>query len=520
MGGDGFGESGRLSALLGIDLGTSSVKAVLLDIESRALIGTASETYPIDKPAPDRAEQDPRAWWSAVIRAVRRVITETARVDINAIGLSGQMHGTVLLDVDHVPLHPAIIWADQRSGVHAATMPHVFGRDPYVTITGTLPAAGFMGATLTWLRSNDPALLGETRHVIFPKDYVRLKLTGEIGTDVTDAAGSGIFDITRKDWSWLILHALNLPTDMFPRVYASDAVAGFLTRAAADALGIAPGIPVVYGCADQPAQALGNGLIAPGRGSITVGSGGQVFAPMRVDLGEAVKTDARLHVFNHAVADTVYALGAVLCAGLSLHWLRGILGWEDDPGAYARLSAEAALIPPRADGLIFLPYLMGERTPHFDPNARGGFIGLSSAHTRGHMARAVMEGVAFALKQAFDLCTALTGDVHDVVASGGGMESDVWRGIMADVVGVPLLKSRMVEQAGTGAALLAGVGVGVWKSFDEACSDVVRLGSATEPNRVYADLYAEQYARYVKLYPRLKDFMGYIPEYGGLGRAD
>ncbi|MCK6627015.1 MAG: xylulokinase [Anaerolineae bacterium] len=502
--------------LLGIDIGTSSAKAVLFDPETGQTVAAAGQEYPLHKPAPDRAEQNPEDWWQATIAIVRRATEQAGRSDVAAISFSGQMHGTVLLDRAGVPLHPAIIWADQRSAAACAKLTAALGPERYAAVAGTLPAVGFQGATLVWLAEHEPALLAHTHQVILPKDYVRLRLTGEIATEVSDAASTGVFDISRQRWATEILAGVGLPETLFPPVLASTAVAGQLTRQAAAKLGLSAGIPVVAGCADQPAQAIGNGLVAPGLAAVTTGSGGQVFVPLqpaketkgtKENLSPSVPSDPRLHVFNHAVPQMWYVLGAILSAGLSLRWLRHVTGLAQAADAYPLLSAEAAAVPPGADGLIFLPYLSGERTPHMDPLARGGFIGLSAYHTRGHLARAVMEGVAFALRQTLEISLSLGGPVERVIAGGGGAESEVWRQIQADVFGLPLQQSLLSEQAGVGAALLAGVGAGLYPDLPTACRQTVRYGPVTPPNPSRQVQYSEMYARFTQLYPRLrKDF--------------
>ncbi|MCB0213300.1 MAG: xylulokinase, partial [Anaerolineae bacterium] len=368
----------------------------------------------------------------------------------------------------------------------------------------TLPAVGFMGATLVWLAENAPKLLEQTHRVIFPKDYLRLRLTGQVATDISDAAGSGVFDIHQQRWAADILSKAGVPLDIFPNVLPSTAVAGHLTTEAAAALNLPPGIPIVAGCADQPAQAIGNGLIAPGQASVTTGSGGQIFTPIQLDPHHN-QTDPGLHVFNHAVPELAYILGAILSAGLSLRWLRDMTGLTSNPQAYAILSAEAETVPPGADGLIFLPYLSGERTPHRDPLARGGFIGLTHFHQRGHLARAVMEGVSMAMRQALELSLSLGGQVDTIIAAGGGAESTGWRQIQADLFGLPLQQSLLTEQAGVGAALLAGVGANVYSDLSEACAQVVRYGPITHPDADRHARYNELYTRFTQFYPRLKN---------------
>jgi xylulokinase len=498
-----------MTLLLGIDIGTSSAKAVLFDPDSAHILALAGHEYPIHRPAPDRAEQNPEDWWQATITVVRRVTAQAGRTDIAGISFSGQMHGTVLLNRVGEPVHPAIIWADQRSVAQVQRLVNTLGAPGYAAMAGTLPAVGFQGATLAWLAEHEPNLLDQTYQVVLPKDYVRLRMTGAIATEVSDAASTGVFDITRQTWAGQILAGVGLPERLFPPVLASTAVAGSLTAAAAAELGLAAGIPVVAGCADQPAQAIGNGLIAPGLMAITIGSGGQVFVPLQPGLeatsaGPVLRTDPRLHVFNHAVPGMWYVLGAILSAGLSLRWLRGVTGLAHQAEAYPILSAEAAIVPPGADGLIFLPYLSGERTPLMDPLARGAFIGLSSYHSRGHLARAVMEGVALALGQALEISLALGGQVERIIAAGGGAESGVWRQIQADVLGLPLQQSLLAEQASVGAALLAGVGAGVYPNLAEACRRVVQYGPVTQPDPARHGRYRELAARFADLYPRLR----------------
>lgn len=494
-----------MTLLLGLDIGTSSAKAVLYDTETAGLAAVAGQEYPVLTPAPGAAEQIPDEWWQAVVRVVREVTANACPLSpIAGIGLSGQMHSTVLLDKGHRPVYPAIIWADQRSGAASAELAARVGAERFAATAGTLPAAGFMASTLYWLRSQEPALLDRTYHIVLPKDYVRLRLTGDIATDHSDAASTALFDISRKIWANELIAAVGVSADLFPSMHASTAVAGSLLNSAASELGLAPGIPVVTGCADQPAQAIACGLLAPGTGSVTTGSGGQVFVPLQPPANSSVPTDARLHVFNHAEPDMYYVLGAILSAGLALRWLRRIANLEGRADAYTHLSAAAAAVPPGADGLFFLPYLLGERTPYMDPLVRGSFIGLSYQHNLGHLARAVMEGVAFALRQALEISQSLTGSLQGLIGSGGGLESQVWRQIQTDVFGLPLRKTLVVEQAAVGAALLAGVGVGVFRSLKEACEHAVQLDLSTEPIPANHRLYNERYQQFCQLYPLLQ----------------
>lgn len=492
--------------LLGLDIGTSSAKAVLFDPERGQTVAVAAQEYPIDRPAPDRAEQNPDDWWAAAAAITRAVLAGAGVTGdaVAAVSFSGQMHGLVPLDASLKPIRPAIIWADQRSGAEVEVLVAGVGADRYAEIAGTLPAVGFLGPTLLWLSRHEPDTFRRLRWALSPKDYVRLRMTGEVFSEVSDAAGCGIFDISHRCWAAELLEPVGFSVDVLPPVLESTSPAGRLGLDAAAEMGLRAGIPVIAGCADQPAQAVGNGLIAPGRASVTTGSGGQVFTPLALAPGTCVPTDPRLHVFNHAVPGMVYVLGAILSAGLNLRWLRGIVGLTDAPDAYAQFSAEAAAVAPGADGLLFLPYLSGERTPHRDPLARGAFIGLTAFHTRGHMARAVMEGVAFALRQALEISRGLGGQVDMIIAAGGGAESAVWRQIQADVFGVALRQTLQTEQACVGAALIAGVGAGAFPSLEAACAGAVQLGAQTDPRPAYTDFYNEVYQQYLTLYPLLQ----------------
>lgn len=491
--------------LLAIDIGTSSAKAIVFDPATARILAVAGQEYPIQRPALDRAEQNPGDWWGAVTQIVGRITSDVDASAITAIGLTGQMHGTLLLDAGHHPLHPAIIWADQRSASVTAEVVSGLGEERFISTTGTMPAAGFMAATLVWLARHEPGLLEKADTVILPKDYVRLKLTGEVATDISDAAATALFDVRNGRWSDVVIGSLGLPDHIFPEVLGSSDVAGTLTHEAASVLGLTPGIPVVAGCADQPAQALANGLIAPGTAAVTTGTGGQVFVPLALDTGDLLPADKRLHVFNHAAPGRWYVLGAILAAGLALRWLRGIVGLKGHPDAYAILSAEAGAVPLGAEGLVFLPYLVGERTPHMDPLARGAFVGLAERHTRGHLARAVMEGVAFALRQTLEISLSVGDPVASIIVAGGGAESDVWRGIQADVFGLPLRRTLQPEQTCVGAALLAGAGTGYYRDLEEAVASAARHGPPTDPDPIRHERYNALYAMFCDLYPHLRD---------------
>jgi xylulokinase len=490
-----------MALLLGIDVGTSTVKALVLDSKTSTIVAVSTQEYPIYTPKNGYAEQICEDYWQATIKAVRAV----AHPEIAAIGFSGQMHGTILLDEYHHPIQNAIIWADARS----AEQTQILSQIPnYASITGTKPATGFMMTTLLWILQHKPDLLRQATCVLLPKDYVRFRMTNEPATDISDAAGTGVFDVRNGHWAYGLIEQTGLPQHIFPRVVASGAIVGRLLPDIALELGLTADIPVIAGCADQPAQAIGNGLIKPGMASVTVGTGGQVFVPTTT-----FKTDERLHVFNHAVPNMWYTLGAILSAGLSLRWLRNTLGLGYHPNAYQILSDAASQTPAGADGLLFLPYLSGERTPHFDPSARGVFIGLAFHHERGHLARAVIEGVSFALRQTLELCLASAGHVDRIIMSGGGAESDVWRQILADISGLPLQKSLLKEQACVGAAVLAGMSINAYSSFEHASGLLVQYDNVTKPNMERHARYQEMYQAFIELYPKVSDTMHFLSKY-------
>jgi len=486
-----------MSCLLGIDLGTSSVKVVVVASGAR-LLGVGNAEYPIYTPSIGFAEQEPADWWEASVRAAHETLEKAGRPEISAIGFSGQMHGFVLIGADKTPIHPAIIWADQRSADLLPELQEVLGAD--MIRSGTAPAAGFLVSTLYWIQRYQPALLERASTLLMPKDYVRFMLTGELGSDPSDASATGLFDIRRTKWADELIARLKLPKSIFPQITDSSAVAGRLTASAASRLGITPGIPVVTGCADQPAQAVGNGLIDPPRGSVTIGTGGQVFVPLAEPI---VDQKLRLHTFCHAPPDRWYLLGAMLSAGMALRWLRSILG--SSRFSYADLDKLAQEVEPGSEGLVFLPYIVGERSPIMDSRAKGSFTGLTLRHGPGHMVRALLEGVAFALRQIIETMESCGASLPGLVASGNGLGSPLWRQILADVLACPLFQGKdqnSAERAGVGAALIAGIGAGSYRDYDEIRSLAPVFDAVTQPNR--EPRYDESYARFTDLYPRLK----------------
>jgi len=489
-----------MSHLLGIDLGTSSVKAVLIDEHGR-VAAVAQKEYGIDTPQPTWAEQDPDMWWQSTCAVVSQAVRDggIGVDDVKAIGFSGQMHGAVFLDRGGSPLRPAIIWADQRSAEQCRRIYDVVGRDRLAELTCNPVAPGFMAASMLWLKENEPDTFKRVHQVLLPKDYIRYRMTGQFASEPSDAASTLLFDTKNRTWSQELLDLLDLPRDILPAVIHSWSVAGDLPQEAAAELGLSAGTPVTAGGGDQPIAAIANGVVEPGLLLATIGTGGQLFTPLAEPAYDA---ELRTHTFCHAVPETWFIMGAMLSAGLSLKWFRDNVA---DGVPYEQISEEAANVPPGSDGLIFLPYLVGERTPHMDPKATGCFVGLTLRHTRAHMARAIMEGVAFAMRDSLEIFRELGVTYHKAIASGGGAKSPVWRQIQADVFGVDLITVSVAEQAGVGAALLAGVGVGVFQDVAEACSRAVSYGDGAEPIEENRRLYDERHAVFRALYPGLKD---------------
>lgn len=483
-----------MAALLGIDLGTSSVKAVVID-ETGTVLGVGAREIPMEVPEPNRAEQDPECWWSSTVMAVRAALHAAGTRDIAGIGLDGHMHGVTLLDGAHRPLGRSITWADQRTAALIPEIEERIGVGRFISISGTRPAAGFMAPTLVWLDRFEPERLASAATCLLPKDYLRLRLTGEVATDVSDASATALFDITARTWSAELCAKLGLPERLLPPLLESSALAGQVTTEAAAELGLQPGIPVAAGCADQPAQALANGLLSPGNGSVTLGTGGQILVATDQPLADAA---GRIHTFCHAVPERWYQLGATLSAGLSLRWLRDRLRLQsEDP--YAHLDRLAHDVPDGADGLIFLPYLVGERSPIMDPGATGALVGLTLAHRRAHLARAVLEGVACSLRATRDAVYDAGGRCDAWLATGNGLASSLWRGILANVFGQPLSYVDAPERTGVGAALLGGIVAGVYSGFGEASEAARPPLTTTEPDADRSARYEVVYQRYLRL---------------------
>jgi xylulokinase len=472
-----------VTVLVGLDVGTTGVKALAISPDG-AVVARAEEEYPLSTPRPGWAEQDPEDWWQASERALARL----GRDDVAGIGLSGQMHGLVLLDVADRVLRPAILWNDQRTGAECAEIEARVGLGRLVELTGNRALTGFTAPKLLWVRTNEPDIYGRIAHVLLPKDYVRLRLTGERATDVADASGTLLFDVAQRRFSDEVLAALELPGEWLPTALESPSRSGE-TEA---------GFPVAAGAGDQAAGALGVGVAGPGPLSVVLGTSGVVFASLPAFVAD---DEARVHVFCHAVPNGWHAMGVMLSAAGSLRWFRDAFA----PGeSYDRLLAEAERWQPGGEGLLFLPYLAGERTPHADPHARSAFVGLSLRHDRGALVRAVLEGVAYGLRDSLDLLGALGVRAQSARASGGGARSDLWLRVVASVLGVPLERTAVEEGAAYGAALLGAVAGGVFADVGEAVRTCVRIRDVVEPEPEWEKIYAAGHERFRAAYPALR----------------
>lgn len=490
-----------MSYLMGIDLGTSSVKALVIDYNGNT-IAIGQEAYPISTPHEGYAEQDTEIWWKATVKSIRSVLAnpEVDSSQITGIGLSGQMHGMVLLDKRFNVIRPAIIWCDQRSKKQVEEIYRTIGRKELGECTLNPVATGFQTASLLWIKENEPEYYEKIYKVILPKDYIRLRLIGEIGTDITDASSTLAFDTARREWSLHIIDKLGLNAEIYPDCGLPEEIAGRVTEKASQETGLKAGTIVTLGGGDQPMQAIGNGIVAVGMVSSTIGTGGQIFTPVDKPVYDPL---LRTHTFCNAAENSWNIIGASLCAGLSLKWFHQNVYQKGD---FKDIDIEAEKLPPGSEGLIFLPYLTGERTPHMDPCARGVFFGLSLRHNSIHMARAIMEGVVFALRDSLEIFKELGIKMDKVIASGGGAQSGLWLEIQADVFGREVYTTKSKEQACLGAAITAGIGSGVYSDIREACKTIVKLNDRViQPDKYRCSIYDHFYGIYRELYLRNKD---------------
>ena len=488
------------SYLLGIDASTTATKALLIDHTGKVVAVAATE-YGFDTPHPLWSEQDPALWWYAAVQSIRQLLAQTGidAAEIAAVGLTGQMHGLTLLDENEAVLRPAILWNDQRTAAQCDQIRSALGKAELVRITGNDALTGFTAPKILWVREHEPEIFARAHSFLLPKDYLRLRLTGLQATDRADGSGTLLMDLQRRDWSEQVLGALNLPAGFVPKSYEGTEVTGAISAVAAEATGLREGTPVVAGGGDQAAGAVGVGAVEEGIVSLALGTSGVVFATVNRPFFEP---EGRLHAFCHSVPGRWHLMGVMLAAAGSLRWYRDTLA----PGvAYDDLLAPAGEIAPGSEGLIFLPYLTGERTPHPDPLARGAFVGLTVRHTKPHLTRALLEGVAFGLRDSFELMKGVgLGKALQVRVSGGGARSPLWRQILADVLGAELVTVNTTEGAAFGAALLAGVGVGIWPDVDAACATAIHVTGSTSPRAADAHQYDKVYRAYTALYPALK----------------
>jgi xylulokinase len=493
--------------LLGIDVGTTGSKALLIGADG-AVKASATTEYPMFTPQPLWAEQDPVHWWAATVTSIQRVLNEGGLepMQVAGVGLTGQMHGLVLLDARGVVLRPCIMWNDQRTAAQCAAITQKVGAERVLQLTGNPVLPGFTAPKLVWVREHEPEVYKRIATVLLPKDYVRYHLTGGFFGEVSDASGTSLFDVGRRRWSDEMLEALDVPREWLPEVTESPVVSARVNAGAARESGLLEGTPVVGGGGDQAAQAVGTGIVTEGVVSVTIGTSGVVFAASDT---YRVEPEGRLHAFCHAVPGTWHLMGVMLSAGGSFRWYRDALGdleriRADESGqdAYDLLTEAAAKAPPGCEGLLFLPYLSGERTPYPDPNARGVFFGLTLRHGKAHLTRAVLEGVTYGLRDSLELMRVLGLSIEQVRASGGGARSPLWRQILADVFDTEIVTVNVTEGAAYGAALLAGVGAGVYGSVAEACDTVIQMTGRTQPGPA-VPVYEDYYPRYCALYPAL-----------------
>ncbi len=499
-----------MAYLIGIDIGTSGTKTILID-ETGKVLARATKEYPLYSPRPLWSEQDPGDWWDATCATVRQVLTESgvAPAEVKGVGLSGQMHGAVFLDEANSVLRPAILWNDQRTQAQCDWITNTVGREKVVDLISNPVLTGFTAGKIVWLRDNEPETFAKVRKVLLPKDYIRLKLTDEFATEVSDASGTALFNVRKRCWADEMLDGCGVPRGWMPKSYESQEVSGKITEQASGLTGLAVGTPVVGGGGDQAAGAVGNGIVETGIVSSTVGTSGVVFA---FSDTPTVDPALRLHTFCHAVPGKWHLMGVMLSAGGSLQWYRDAFCQPEkvvatalgkDP--YEVICAEAGEAPLGAEGLVFLPYLTGERAPYPDPNARGVFFGITRRCDRGFFARSVLEGVAFGLRDSFEIMREMGLPISQVRASGGGARSSLWRQIQADVTGLAHVTINVDEGPALGVALLAGAGTGVYPSVEAACRAVIQVRNQTGPCTVNHAAYDRYYGVYRTLYARLKD---------------
>lgn len=499
-----------MAYLIGLDVGTSGTKTVLFDETGKAL-DSVTEEYPLHTPNPGWTEQDPADWWNAAKNTLKAVVAQSGvnASEIKGIGLSGQMHGSVFMDEGRNVVRPAILWNDGRTANECEEITQALGEARLLQLASNPALTGFTAPKAVWLKNREPENFKKTRTLFLPKDYVRFRLTGAIAMEVSDAAGTLLFNVKERAWSNDILDALGIPREWMPKVFESTDVCGTITAEVAKETGLKEGTPVVGGGADNACGATGTGVVRQGRVLSSIGTSGVILAPSET---HQVDPEGRIHTFCHSVPNMWYMMGVILSAGMSLRWYRDVVadseraeGERSGRDPYDIITQQAASAPVGAEGLIFLPYLTGERTPHKDPYARGGFIGLTIRHQREHLARAVLEGITFALRDSLEIARSLGVDIQEIRATGGGAKSAFWKQLQADVFGCEIATIGSDQGPAFGAAIMAGVGAGVYKSIPEACDAVIQVVERTAPDAARAQEYDEYYQVYRALYPGIRD---------------
>jgi len=486
--------------LLGIDVGTGGTRAVLVDRTGAIASSATCEHEPFASPRTGWAEQDPHDWWKAAGSAVRAALANVPDANVVCAGFAGQMHGAVLLDDQDEVLRPALIWCDQRTQAQCDWLNAKLGERKIIELTCNPALTNFTLTKLLWVRDNEPELWKRFRRVLLPKDYVRFRISGEHAMDVAEASGTLMLDVAHRRWSEEMMTAAGVPMNSLPKLFESPEVCARVSATGAKHTGLKAGTPIVAGAGDQAGGAVGMGIVRAGAVSATIGTSGVVFAATD---NPAMDPQGRVHTFCHAVPGRWHVMGVTQAAGLSLRWIRDLLKNSGEL-SYDQLTREAAQVAPGSDGVLWAPYLMGERTPHLDPNARATLTGLAANHTRGHVVRAVLEGVAFSLKDTFSLFDEMKVPVRNVRLGGGGARSDLWRQIQADIYGHEVEILAAEEGAAYGAALLAGVGVKWWDSVEQACDAVVKVQQHVKPDAVAAAAMKQHYQKYRKIYAGLK----------------
>src|SRR5215469_1951844 len=500
-------------AWLGIDVGTGGTRALVIDARGTVVASASAEHQHFASPKPGWAEQDPRDWWKACGEAVRKTLqtSEAKAEDIACVGFSGQMHGAVLVDASDEVVRPALIWCDQRSEPQCVELEKLFGREALIRLTSNPPLTNFTLTKFLWVREHEPQNWDRVAHVMLPKDYVRFRLTGERAIDMADASGTLLLDVANRKWSREVLAKTGIKENLLPGLFESPQVSGRVNAAGAEATGLKAGTPVVAGAGDQAAGAVGMGIARAGAVSATIGTSGVVFASTD---RPAMDPAGRLHTFCHAIPGRWHVMGVTQAAGLSLRWYRDNFGAaspgvqkeaqkKDGRDPYDVFAEEATSAPAGSEGAFWVPYLMGERTPHLDPNARAALVGLTASHTRAHVIRAIMEGVAYSLKDTFTVFEEMKIPVTSIRLGGGGARSPLWRQIQADVYGHEVEIVAAEEGAAYGAAILAGTGAGAWSSVEQACDAIVHVAKRIAPNHKDSVTMQQGYRNFRKVYPAL-----------------